>query len=371
MTTNIDKILKDYKDLGITRASDAIKYTLFQTPFATVNNLIGGLPRGRYTTLAGPEHVGKGAFCAQVIAYLQSQDENFIALWTDAENSFDEAWASKLGVDLDRLLIQRYNAEVNTMEKLLDKSLDLLRSLNVSMWVIDSIGALVPKSDIFKTQGSNLVDKSLESTNMLNLQRKLGEFYRKANIIISPRAKDSYEGCAVILLGQIYAIPNDVGADLQAVKGGNAVKHWAHLRLLMRRGPRSDWPEPINLKGHDGVVRKYFPGWSGRIKVDKTRINSNESKEILLPFTHGKGFDSRVSTINSAFGLGLIERSGAIYSNQYLPEGKMKGKDNVIKFFTTNDEAYKNLHESVMSVVIQDVPESEVIKTETNELNNE
>lgn len=53
MTTNIDKILKDFKDLGISKASDAIKYNMFDTPFASLNNLIGGIPKARFTTLAG------------------------------------------------------------------------------------------------------------------------------------------------------------------------------------------------------------------------------------------------------------------------------------------------------------------------------
>lgn len=298
-----------------------------------------------------PEHVGKGAFCAQLIAHLQSIDPNFVALWTDAENSFDFAWASNLGIDLDRLIIQNYNEEVNTMEKLLDQSLHLLKELKINMWIIDSIGALVPKNDIFKAQGKTLVDKSLESTNMLNLQRKLGEFYRKANIMIAPNPDTNYEGCATILIGQVYSVPNDQNIDLQAVKGGNAVKHWAHLRLLFRRGPRSEWPEPIMVKGHDGVVRKLFPGWSGRIKVDKTRINANEGKEVLLPFTHGKGFDSKISTINSAFGLEIIKKAGAFYSYEHLPEGKIKGKDNVIKFLMDNQEIFDKLNQDVLTAV--------------------
>lgn len=204
--TDINKILKDYSKLGIRRASDAYKFTNYPTPFAAVTNLVGGIPKGRFTTIAGPEHTGKGAFCAQLIAHLQSIDPNFVALWTDAENSFDFTWATNLGIDLERLIIQNYNEEVNTMEKLLDQSLHLLKELKFNMWIIDSIGALVPKNDIFTTQGKTLIDKSLESTNMLNLQRKLGEFYRKANIMIAPNPATNYEGCATILIGQVNNI---------------------------------------------------------------------------------------------------------------------------------------------------------------------
>lgn len=293
-----------------------------------------------------PEHTGKGAFCLQLIAYLQSKDPEFICLWTDAESSFEEDWARSLGVDLDRLIIQRYTSEIKTMEGLLDTSLKLIKEVKFNLWVIDSIGALLPKDDAFEGKGKSMTDRSLEGMKMLNLQRKLGEFFRKANIYIAPSPKDNYEGCAVLCVGQVYT---DVNAyvPIDVVKGGNALKHWAHLRLMFRRGPRSDWPEPVKIRGSDGQVRDVFPGWSGRIKIEKTRINGHEGREILLPFKHGIGFDSKASVISSAFGLNIIERSGPTYKIDILPEGSMKGKDNVINFFMTNEEAFKKLSERV------------------------
>jgi RecA/RadA recombinase len=203
---DIQKILKDFQGLGISTATNATKYSLYPTPFSTVNSLIGGIPKARFSTFAGPEHTGKGAFCAQLIADLQAKDPNFIALWTDAESSFDETWAKKLGVDLDRLIIQRYTVDINSMEKLLDQSMDLLGKLKINMWIIDSIGALLPSKDAYESKGKVQLHKSLEGTNMLNLQRKLGEFFRKANIYISPRPADNYEGCAVICIGQVNPI---------------------------------------------------------------------------------------------------------------------------------------------------------------------
>lgn len=86
------------------------------------------------------------------------------------------------------------------MELLLDKALGLIKDLKPNMWIIDSIGALLPKDDAYDSKGT---DKSLEGTKMLNLQRKLGEFFRKANVLISPSVKDSYEGCAVLCLAQV------------------------------------------------------------------------------------------------------------------------------------------------------------------------
>lgn len=361
--TDIKKLLKDFSHLGITTATNATKFNLFTTPFPVVNNLIGGFPKGRFTTLCGPEHTGKGAFCLQLIAYLQAQDPEFICLWTDAEASFDETWAVALGIDLDRLILQRYTSDINTMEGLLDTAIKALKEIKFSMWVIDSIGALLPKDDVYDSKGK---DKSLEGAKMLNLQRKLGEFFRKANIFIAPDPKQKYDGCAVLCIAQIYTDINQY-VPIDVVKGGNALKHWAHLRLMFKRGPRSDWPEPVKIMSADGVVREVFPGWSGRVKIEKTRINTNEGKEILLPFRHGIGFDSRESVINSAFGLHIIERSGPNYKFELFPNGLIKGKDNAIKFLMENEEAYKTLYEKVSSVVLETMLPVELDETETND----
>lgn len=125
---------------------------------------------------------------------------------------------------------------------------------------------------------------------------------------------------------------------------------------MFRRGPKSDWPEAVEIMSSSGDTIKVRPGWSGRMKIEKTRINQNEGHETLLPFKHGLGFDSRQSTITSAFGLGLIERSGPTYKNDLLPEGKLVGKEKVISYFMENEEAYQKLYQQVMNVAMQEAP---------------
>lgn len=204
--SNIDKLKsiagklnKKYNAQVLTMGGDLANYELIQTPFASLNALIGGLPRGKFSTVAGPEHTGKGAFLLQVIAHNQAKDPNFIAMWSNFENSFDREWAKHLGVDLDRVIFQEYTKEINTMEKMMDISLELLKSETIDLWIVDSIGAMVPKGDIY----SGKEERSLEDNNMLNLQRKLGEFYRKANTIINKNPITEYKGCAVVMVGQV------------------------------------------------------------------------------------------------------------------------------------------------------------------------
>lgn len=265
-------------------------------------------------------------------------------------------WAADLGVDLSRVVVQRYTRSVDTMEKMLDTALDIIKNSNqINLWVIDSIGALLPKGDVYDSKDK---EKSLEGTNMLHLQRKLGEFYRKANIYIAPD-KD-YKGCAVVLIGQVYTVP-DAHVPLEAVKGGNAVKHWAHLRIMTRRGPRSEWPEQVDLIGVDGKKYKTYPGWAGRFKVEKTRINTNEGKECTLTFMHGKGFDSFNATINAAVGLGLLTRSGAIYSCPLFPDQKWKGREAMVQHFSSHAEDFDKLRltlsEQLSNTVLEEVIE--------------
>lgn len=284
-------------------------------------------------------------------------------MWDDYESSFDKTWAEILGVDLSRIVFRHYTSDMNTIEKMWDQGLDVIKSKIIDMWVMDSIGAMLPKGDIY----SGKEEKSLEDGNMLNLQRKLGEFYRKANIYINKDASVGYKGCATVLIGQIYHTPTTTGIALETVKGGNAVKHWAHLRLMMRRGPKADWPEPIKVAGLDGKTREKYPGWSCAIKIDKTRLNGSESQEILLPFFYGRGFDSALSTISAAMGMNIITRSGAFYECSLFP-GKIQGRESVKEFFTKDSSMLARLGELVDKTSLETIVAKEITEDkETDE----
>lgn len=363
-----DKINKKYKSNTLTCGDDLANYEILPTPFASVNALIKGFPRGKFSTVAGPEHTGKGAFCNQLIAHHQAIDPNFTVMWSNFENSYDKDWAQKLGVDLDRIIFHEYTKEINTMERMMDIALEILKTEAIDLWIIDSIGAMVPKGDIY----SGKEERSLEDANMLNLQRKLGEFYRKANVYVNKNSLTGYKGCAVIMIGQVYSAPTTSGVALEEVRGGNAVKHWAHLRLKFRRTPKSDWPKQINIAGLDGKTRKLYPGWSCNIKVDKTRINGNEGQELILPFFLGRGFDSIISTITAAMGLDIITRTGPYYNCSLLSE-KVIGRDALMDIFTKDNNLLVKLGELVDKVslekglVISDVTDTEPEETENNE----
>ena len=345
MTDKINEIKKLLAKINKKIGSDTLvlgsempNHEFITTPFSSVNSLIKGVPKGRLTVIAGPEHTGKGAFCVQLAAYNQMKDPDFVVMWSDLENSFDKEWAESLGLDLDRVIFHGYTTEANTMEKMFDIAFEFLKSQRIDMWVLDSVGALLPKNDVKASDGS---DRSLEEANMLNLQRKLGEALRKMNIMINRDTKSGYKGCAAVFIGQVYTVPS-ANVALEEVRGGNSLKHWAHLRLKFRRGPKSDWPKPVEVMGLDGKVRKTYPGWAASIKVDKSRMNGSETKEILIPFYFGRGFDATISTISAAMGLGIITRKGAYYECSIFQD-KVQGKEELIEKISKDPKMLEEL----------------------------
>jgi recombination protein RecA len=327
----IKKINKDSTEPVIQMASDIVdKFGFYSTPFPALNNMIKGIPIGRFSIIAGRSQTGKTALCYQIIAHLQEEDPEFIGAWVDFENSHDPVWAEKLGVDLERLVILSYTDQAANMEAVMDKLIQLLRLRCVGIVIIDSIGGMIPKGDVEDKQG----DRSLEKANMLNLQTKIGEVFRKFN---------PFRGTAIIMIGHIYQSPNAQGYVIEEVRGGNAVKHWAHIRLVMKRGPKATWPKEIEVIGLDGKERKVYPGFSGRIIFEKSKNNANEGQEIAVDFYHGRGFDRIQSTIAAAEAAEILQRKGGWYYCDLLPDGKTQGKEAVTKFFVEDSEAYGKL----------------------------
>ena len=117
------------------------KLNFIQTPFVTLNTLTGGgLPRGRFTTVGGAERTAKGTLLLQIIAYNQQLDPTFMTFWTDAENALDVDWCRVHGVDLDRVVVQKYSDDATNLERLFDDGLKIIETGAIDMWVIDSIG---------------------------------------------------------------------------------------------------------------------------------------------------------------------------------------------------------------------------------------
>ena len=305
------------------------KVEFYPTPFVTVNEMIGGgFPKGKYVTIAGAEQTAKGTLILQTIAYNMQLDPNFTVLWTDAENALDESWCLVHGVDLDRVIVQKYSDDAEYMEKLLDDGMKIIETGAISMWVIDSVGALLPKAEF---------TKDIEDNSMLDLQRKLGLFFRK-NVHTMDKNKVS-----TIMIGQIYEAPNTSYVDIR-VKGGNAMKHWAHLRLMTRRGNQKEVTGGKNsILMADGTLRDIMSGWSMHLKVDKTRLNGNEGRSVMLQFVLGRGLDCTESAITALFASSVFKQSGAWFYHDKLHTGKIQGKDALINLLQADEALRESL----------------------------
>lgn len=348
LSKRLRKLKEKNPDMVLGTADEVLKdVKIIRTPFSSFNGLVKGFPRGHFSTIAGPEKTGKGTLLVQTIAYNQSQNPDFTAVYTDAENGLDPTWCRHLGIDLDRMVIQKYGrSKEQTMEKLLEAGLEICCALEADMWVIDSVAALIPRAE---------QEKTLEQDTMLDLQRKLPVFFRKANVQLPSKT-------ATVLVGQVYAVPNTRGIKIEEVKGGNALKHWAELRIKTRRTGKADViSKEKKIVGQDGIVRAIPTGWTCQITLEKTRMNNKEGQKINLPFELGRGFSSVLSAVTSALGTDVIIRSGPMYKWK-KPDGKevtWKGKDSVFRHFQDSSNELELLNQHLESLAIDLIEKKE------------
>ena len=328
----IQAYLKKQKtDATIGFASDLnLDYGFIEPPIPSLSRLLakpgcttGGFPRGKFSVVSGPERCSKSTLSLQTVAYDMEQDPDAFWAWNDVENALEPGYAEMLGIDMDRLII----IKEGIMEDVLQRVIDLAKLNALKGVVIDSVGALTPQGETATSKG---VEKTLVNENMLNLQRKIGQFYRLSNTFVSRSA------CAVIQIAHVYQDPGNHG--MYVVKGGNALKHWCHVRLMMNRLKDESTKDEVVMP--DGSKESLHKGHDVKIRLDKTRQNANENKYIVVPYRYGVGLDIITSIVNVATNLGIINRAGAWYSFRDL---KCQGKSSLIQALKNNNEIYEQI----------------------------
>lgn len=247
----------------------------------------GGIAHKRFTILWGPKSAGKTTLCYKAIAEAQKKDK--LCAFIDLERTFDPVWATKMGVQLDKLVLGN---EFKTAEEAMDFFINLVKNKVIDFIVLDSIQALSPKGEQETKKG---VEKSLEDDTMALLARKLSQFFRIASGSV-------YSGnVAILLVGQART---NLGGFIafDQLSGGNALAHWSTMTMALRRGPKKDDPtksEKIEIeeKQEDGSVKikkktvETVIGFNSVIKLEKRKIASAvEGTEISLPFYFEDGF---------------------------------------------------------------------------------
>jgi recombination protein RecA len=290
---------------------------------------IGGLPRGRVVEIYGPESSGKTTLTLQVIAEVQRAGGT--AAFVDAEHALDPAYAQKLGVNIDDLLV----SQPDNGEQALEITDMLVRSSAVDVIVIDSVAALTPKSEIEGEMGD--MQMGSHARLMSQALRKLTGNIKRSNTM-------------VIFINQIRMKIGVMFGNPETTTGGNALKFYASVRLDIRRIGA--------IKNGEEVV-----GNQTRVKVVKNKV-APPFREAEFEIMYGAGISREGEIIDLGSEHGIIEKSGAWYS--YKGERIGQGKDNTRTFLKEHPETARDIEGQIRTKLL---PVKKVAEQEKEKLN--
>lgn len=279
---------------------------------------IGGLPKGRIVEIYGPESSGKTTLTLQVIAECQKMGGT--AAFIDAEHALDPAYAEKLGVNIDELLI----SQPDTGEQALEITDMIVRSTAVDVVIIDSVAALTPKAEIEGEMGDHHV--GLQARLMSQALRKLTANIKRSNTL-------------VIFINQIRMKIGVVFGNPETTTGGNALKFYASVRLDIRRTG--------SVKKGEEVI-----GNETRVKVVKNKV-APPFKQAEFDILYGEGISRESEIITLATNLNLIDKAGAWYSHKGNKIGQ--GKENVRIFLKENPQISSELEAQIRTEMLPKV----------------
>jgi len=274
----------------------------------------GGLPRGRVVEIYGPESSGKTTLTLEVIA--QVQKGGGTAAFVDAEHALDPAYAEKIGVNIDDLLV----SQPDTGEQALEIADMLVRSGAVDIVVVDSVAALTPKAEIEGEMGDTHV--GLQARLMSQALRKLTANIKRSNTL-------------VIFINQIRMKIGVMFGSPETTTGGNALKFYASVRLDIRRIGA--------IKKGDEVI-----GNDTRVKVVKNKV-APPFREAHFEILYGEGVSFEGELIDLGVKHGFVQKSGSWYS--YNDERIGQGKENVRNFLKENPDAVQELEARIREKV--------------------
>lgn len=272
---------------------------------------IGGIPKGRVTEVYGPEASGKTTLCLHIIA--EAQKQGGLAAFIDAEHALDPVYARALGVDTDNLLV----AQPDNGEQALEIADALIRSNSLSIVVIDSVAALVPRAEIEGEMGDTHV--GLQARLMSQALRKLtGSISRSQT--------------SLMFINQIRMKIGVMFGSPETTTGGNALKFYSSVRLDIRR------IETIK-KGDEPL------GNVVRVRVVKNKLAAPFRKaEFDIMF--GKGISQEGCLLALGTDLGLIQKNGTWYT--YGDERIGQGKENAKTFLAENPAVADKVHQQII-----------------------
>jgi len=273
---------------------------------------IGGYPKGRIIEIYGPESSGKTTFALHAIAEIQKQGGK--AAFIDAEHSLDPNYASKLGVNINELLL----SQPDNGEQALEICEALVRSGAIGIIVIDSVAALVPQAEIEGEMGDSHV--GLQARLMSQALRKLSGIINKTNTV-------------AIFINQLREKVGVMFGNPEVTPGGRALKFYSSIRLEIRRSEQ--------LKSGSDVI-----GNKTSIKVVKNKM-APPFKTCSVDIMYGEGISAEGELVDLASEAAIVEKSGAWYSynGEKIGQGKENVKELLKKDKKLKDEIMKKVRE--------------------------
>ncbi len=288
---------------------------------------VGGYPRGRVIEIYGPESSGKTTLALHAVA--EAQKKGGIAAFIDAEHALDVAYAKRLGVECDELLV----SQPDTGEQALEIADMLVRSGGVDILVVDSVAALVPRAEIEGDMGDSHM--GLQARLMSQALRKLAGTIGKTNTII-------------IFINQIRMKIGVVYGNPETTTGGNALKFYASMRLEIRRS------SPIK-EGQEII------GNRTKVKVVKNKL-APPFKNIEFDLMYGEGISRTGDLLDMGVDLDIVDKSGSWYS--FEGERIGQGRENVKLFLIDNLDIFDKIETLVREKLGIALPDSNGKKNE-------
>ena len=273
---------------------------------------IGGLPRGRIIEIYGPESSGKTTLALHVIA--QAQKSGGTCAFVDAEHALDPAYARKLGVNINELLISQPDAG----EQALEIADTLVRSGAIDVLVVDSVAALVPRAELEGEMGDSHM--GLQARLMSQALRKLTGSISKSR-------------CMVIFINQIRMKIGVMFGNPETTTGGNALKFYASVRLDIRRIG--------SIKDRETVV-----GNQTRVKVVKNKL-APPFRVVEFDIMYGEGVSKVGELIDLGSQANVVEKSGAWFS--YDGQRIGQGRENAKQFLRDNPAMAEAIEQKIRS----------------------
>jgi recombination protein RecA len=281
---------------------------------------VGGLPRGRVCEIYGPESSGKTTVALQVIA--EAQKKGGMAAFIDVEHALDPAYAKKLGVDVDNLLV----SQPDYGEQALEITGALIASGQIDVLVVDSVAALVPKAEL---------DGEMGDSHMGLQARLMSQALRKLTGIVSK------SHTCLIFINQIREKIGVMFGNPETTTGGRALKFYASVRLDIRR--------IAALKDGETVI-----GNRTKVKVVKNKVAA-PFREAEFDLIYGEGISREGDLLDLGAAQNVVEKSGSWFS--YKGERIGQGRENARQFLKENTDIRQTIDQELRKALGLTKPE--------------